>query len=102
MPFTAAEFLAVFREYNSSVWPMQIALLAAGLACVVLLVRGGTHVSRIISVVLALLWSWMAVAYHFTFFASINPAAILFGSVFLAEAILLLWYGVRAERLRFA
>lgn len=102
MPFTAAEFHAVFRAYNLSVWPMQIVLLAVGLSCGVLLVRGGTHAGRIISGVLALLWAWMAVAYHFAFFASINPAAIFFGSAFLVEATLILWYGVRAERLRFA
>lgn len=101
MPFTAAEFFQVFQEYNRSVWPMQIALVAAGLACGVLLIRGGTRASRAISVILALLWGWMAVAYHFAYFARINPAAILFGSIFLGEALLLFWFGVRADRLRF-
>lgn len=102
MPFTAARFLEVFREYNSSVWPMQIALIAAGLGCGVLLIRSGRRASRAISVILALLWIWMAVAYHFAYFARINPAAMLFGSIFLGEALLLLWYGVHADRLGFA
>lgn len=102
MPFTVEQFLAVFREYNSSVWPMQIALIAAGLGCGVLLIRGGMRASRAISVILALLWIWMALAYHFAHFARINPAAMLFGSIFLGEALLLFWYGVRAERLAFA
>lgn len=102
MPFTAAEFFDVFREYNSSVWPMQIVLIAAAIGCVALLVREGAHASRVVSGVLALLWLWMAVAYHFAYFASINPAAILFGSVFVGEALLLFWYGVRGEQLRFA
>ena len=101
MPFTAAEFLQIFREYNTSVWPMQIVLTAAGVGCVMLLIRGGAHASRVISAILALLWSWMAVGYHFAYFARVNPAAILFGSIFLVEAVLLFWYGTRAERLRF-
>ena len=103
MPFTAGQFLEVFREYNSSVWPMQIALIASGVGCGVLLIRGGRRASTAISVILALLWIWMAVAYHFVYFARINPAATFFGSIFLGEALLLLWYGVpRAERLGFA
>lgn len=102
MPFTAAAFLDVFRNYNTTVWPVQIALVALALACVLLLVRARTHDSRLIATVLGLFWCWMAVAYHFAFFASINRAAILFGFVFLGEAFLLLWYGVRTERLRFA
>ena len=102
MPFTAAEFLDVFRDYNTSVWPAQIALIALAVACGVLLIRARAHDSRSIATVLGLLWCWMAVAYHFMFFASINRAAILFGFVFLCEAFLLFWYGVRAERLRFA
>lgn len=102
MPFTAAEFFEVFRKYNTSVWPMQIALIILGIGCVGLLVRGGTRASRVISVVLTSLWLWMAVAYHFAYFASINPAAILFGFVFVCEALLLFWYGARSERLHFA
>ena len=102
MPFTAAEFLDVFRDYNLSVWPAQIALIALAVACGILLVRARVHASRRIATVLAFLWCWMAVAYHFAFFASINRAALLFGSVFLCEALLLFWYGVRTERLRFA
>jgi len=102
MPFTIAEFFGVFRDYNISVWPMQIALMAAGIGCVVLLIRGGVYANRIVSLLLGLLWGWMAVAYHFAHFVSINPAAILFGSLFLCEALLLFWYGVRSERLRFA
>ena len=101
MPFTAAEFLEVFRDYNTSVWPMQIVLIAAGLGCLILVIRFGTPASRAVSAVLALLWSWMAVAYHFAYFARINPAAMLFGSIFLGEAFLLFWYGTRGERLGF-
>lgn len=102
MPFTAEEFLAVFRHYNTSVWPTQIALIALAVACVILLVRARAHASRLIAAGLALLWCWMAVAYHFAFFASINRAAIVFGSLFLCEALLLFWYGVRTERLHFS
>ena len=102
MPFSASEFLDVFRQYNSAIWPMQLALAAAGVGCGVLVIRGGARASRIIAMVLASLWAWMAGAYHFAFFASINPAAIVFGSVFIAEAVLLFWYGVRREQLRFA
>jgi len=101
MPFTAGEFLDVFRQYNTSVWPTQIALISLAVACGILLVRSPAYASKAIAALLALFWCWMAGAYHFAFFASINRAAIAFGFVFLCESLLLLWYGVRTERLRF-
>jgi hypothetical protein len=51
--------------------------------------------------VLAALWAWMGVAYHWTFFAEINPAARIFGALFLVEAALLLWVGFRTHDLDF-
>ncbi len=46
-------------------------------------------------------WSWAGVAYHWAYFRSINPAAALFGGLFVLEGALLAWFGVLRPRLRF-
>jgi len=99
LPFSRDQFFDVFARYNEAVWPTQLALTGAGVACAVaaLLGRGG---DRAISYVLAGLWAWMAVAYHFAFFASINPAAWLFGCLFLVATALFAAYGTKST-LRF-
>jgi hypothetical protein len=101
LPFTTEEFFAVFVRYNRTVWPAQLVLNAAALLAVPMLFRPGVISSRIISLILALFWGWMGVAYHFVFFTRINPAAWLFGAVFLAGGAAFLWRGIIRPRLRF-
>jgi len=100
LPFTHEQFFEVFRRYNEAVWPAQVGLTLLALAAVVLLfvpLRG-----RLVSAVLALLWAWMAIAYHLAFFLAINPAAALFAAVSLAAAADFAWTGAWRGRLQFA
>jgi hypothetical protein len=85
LPFSREQFIELFGQYNLAVWPTQLLLL--GLAIVgVLSVTLRPPRERAIGWVLALLWTWMAVGYHFVFFTTLNPAAWLFGAAFLAAA----------------
>lgn len=94
LPFSHAQFFEVFQRYNEAVWPAQLVLgLFALAAAALLFVPGG---GRAVSAILAALWAWMAIAYHFAFFRAINPAATLFGVMFLAGAAAFGW-----SRLRF-
>ena len=101
MPFTTAQFFGVFLSYNEAVWPFQLVLAALGLAAVGLLFVDRPSAGRVISAILAGLWAWMAIAYHFFFFRRINPAAWAFGALVLVEAVLFLWLGVAGRKLRF-
>lgn len=101
-PFTMDEFFQVFVAYNTAVWPAQFLLFGAGMLCIILAFRSERWAGKVILVALATLWAWMAVAYHWAFFAEINPAARIFGALFLLEAALLLWIAFRFEDLRFA
>lgn len=78
--------MAVFAAYNDAVWPAQYLLLAAAVACVVLARAGTLRGSRAAWAILALLWVWMALAYHGAHFAAVNPAAYAFAAFFLAAA----------------
>jgi hypothetical protein len=101
MPFTTDQFFDVFRQYNEAVWPTQAFLAAMGLAIAVQASRSSRS-SRLVAGTLALLWLWMAIGYHLVFFTAINPLAYLFAAMFLVEAVLLGWHGLRTQRLRLA
>lgn len=63
---------------------------------IVLLVRRDPRATRFIGVLLAIHWAWSGIAYHLAFFRTINPAATLFGTVFVLQAGLFLWWTMRA------
>jgi hypothetical protein len=101
LPFTAEQFFAVFARHNETVWPMPIALNAAALLSAALLFVPGAWPSFVITLILATLWAWMAIAYHIAFFTSINPAAWLLGMGFLLGSLAFAWHGIARPDLNF-
>jgi hypothetical protein len=101
IPFSREQFMAAFSDYNDAVWPAQWLLLAAAVACVVLARVGTPRAGRAACAILALLWAWMAIAYHWAHFAAINPAAYAFAALFLAAAGLFASAAIRGT-LRFS
>ena len=99
--FSGEQFFDVFAQYNQAVWPAQILLNLIAVAAIVLLRFGGRSKDRVISSIVAFLWAWMAIAYHFAFFTRINPAAWLFGAAFIAGAFGFVWAGVIHNGVRF-
>jgi hypothetical protein len=101
LPFSAEQFLAVFARYNEAIWPAQIVAYGFGLGAVILAMRPFRHSDQAISLILVAFWAWNGAAYHLTFFREINGAAILFGTLFLAQAALLLFVGGVGRQLVF-
>ena len=64
-PFTPQQFIEVFVRYNEAVWPAQLALNGVALAVLALLFAPP---GRAIAALLAVLWAWTGIAYHFLFF----------------------------------
>ncbi len=87
MPFTAGQFFDVFRRYNAAVWPAQIALVALALLIVYAAWRARV---RVAFVLLSALWLWTGVVYDKHFLGTLTPAGEIFGSLFIAQAALLL------------
>jgi hypothetical protein len=101
LPFTHSQFLDVFAAYNRLLWPAAGLLWLATLVVFTRLYRDGVRRSRLTAATLAVHWAWAGAAYHLLFFRDINPAATMFGVVFLLQAALLVWRGVFRSRLNF-
>lgn len=89
LPFTVEQFFGVFTAYNAAIWPAQIVAYALGLVAVGALWLRATHAARLILAVLALMWLWIGVGYHWLFFSTINPAARVFAILFAVQSVLL-------------
>jgi hypothetical protein len=89
MPFSPEEFFDVFARYNTAILPLQLVACAAGLMTVGALWRGTRGAAAVIALTLAAMWAVNAIGYHWLHFAWINPAARLFGAVFVVQAALL-------------
>ncbi len=100
LPFTQQQFFEVFGRYNDAVMPLQVGLVLLALSAYVALMVRRRDSDRVISVVLAVLWAWGTV-YHLAFFRAVNPAATLFGVLFVAGAAVFAWSGVWRGRMVF-
>lgn len=93
LPFSREQFFEVIADYNVAVWPAQFVLSLLAVAMLVLVMRRPERAGRLVSFGLALLWGWVALAYHLAFFWSINPAATFFAAVSLVAAATFAWEG---------
>ena len=101
LPFTLEQFLDIFRQYNISVWPVQVFLVVLALVATYFLIFRKSYSDKIIVFVLAFLWLWMGIVYHLIYFSSINKAAIVFGSLFIFQGLLLFYFGIMKDKLKF-
>ena len=97
LPFTADEFLEVFRMYNLSVWPSQIAFYLLALVAILLLLTPFRYAGRLNFFALSFFWIWMGAVYHLGFFRQINPAAFMFGVFFIIQGLLFLYFGLNQK-----
>lgn len=96
LPFTLEQFLNVFAAYNELLWPAVLLLWIASLGALVLLARRDARGPKLVGLLLAIQWGWSGAVYHLAFFRDINPAALLFGALFLAQAGLFAWWTLRS------
>ena len=80
LPFTVEQFLQVFRNYNQSIFPLQIFFYLLAVTIIFCSVKRIAGADKIVNSILTFLWLWMGIVYHLLFFTTINKAAYLFGS----------------------
>lgn len=92
--FAPRTYYRLFELYNRELWPAQLLAVGAGGAILALLRRGGLGPGRAIAAILAACWLWVAWAFHWQRYATINWAATYFAAAFAMQALLLVWTGV--------
>ena len=94
LPFTKGEFIQVFHDYNEAIWPFQVVAYALATLAVLAIAARWRWSTRLVFSVLGVLWLFTGVVYHLAYFADINPAARLFGIIFVVQggAFLVLAY----------
>ncbi len=100
LPFTHDQFLNVFADYNHALWLAAVLLWAATAFVVVRWVRHGEQESRTVTLLLAVHWLWSGIIYQFLFFRAINPAASLFGGLFVLQGGPFAWKQGRLQFVR--
>ena len=92
--FSPRTYYRLIERHNEAVWPAQIVTLVLGVVIVGLLRRPTPRQGRIVAAILAVLWAWVAWAFVWRRYATINWAATYFVWLFAIEALLLVWIGV--------
>jgi len=96
--FSPRTYYRMIEHHNEAVWPGQLATLVLGLVILGLLYRPVRERGRIISGIVAVLWAFVAGAFLWKRYATINWAATYFALVFAIEAVLLVWPTFRPRR----
>jgi uncharacterized protein DUF6064 len=96
--FSARTYYRLFELYNADIWPLQILGVGLGVAALAFsLGRSGWN-GRAIAAILAACWLFVAWAYLFTRYDSINWLARYLAVGFAVEAVLLIWIGIVRDR----
>ena len=100
--FSQRTYGSLVASYNADVWPLQPVLVALGLAALLLAVRSRSPLhARWVWLLLGGAWCWVAWAFLFSRFSTINWAAPYLAWVFALQGLALLWVGVVRQGLRF-
>ena len=95
--FSQQTYFRLFELYNQAVFPLQLLTVGAGLWSLCRARRADGRSGRIIAVLLAFSWLWVAWAFHWERYAAINWAAQYFAVLFAAEALLIIGFGIIAN-----
>lgn len=101
LPFSVEQFLQVFKNYNVAVWPAQIIFYLFSFVMIFLAIRKSKNKSKVINIILAFLWLWMGIVYHWGFFTPINTAAWIFGILNVVQGFVFFYFGVLKSRITY-
>ena len=101
LPFSLGDFLNVFKEYNETIFPLQVVFYLFAFICIYLIFTNNKNVNKFVNIVLSFFWLWIGIVYHIIFFSAINKAAYIFGISFIIQGVLFAVYGVFNNSLSF-
>jgi hypothetical protein len=100
--FSPRVYYRLFVLQNEALWPTQFVAIALGVAIAVMLVRPVRGSGRLIPVILGAQWIWIAWAFFWESYASVNWASRYVAPFFVLEGLLLIAAGAAGQGLSFA
>jgi hypothetical protein len=94
--FSPQVYYRLFELHNRALWPAQLLTLGVGFAILHLLRREGGH--RLMAAMLGALWIWLAWAFFWERYATINWAAAYVAPFIAWQGFLFIWLGAISER----
>ena len=94
--FSARTYYRLFELLNAGLWPAHLLTVGLGLALWVALLRRRAWAPRAACGLLGVAWLWVAWAFHWQRFSSINWVATWYAAAFAVEGLLVLafaWFG---------
>ena len=99
--FSERVYYRLFELQNQALWPAQILTLALGSLVLALLARRPAAAGRVAPAILAAVWLWLAWAFFWRSYATINWAAAYAAPAAALQGLILLWLGTLRGSLRF-
>lgn len=99
--YSARTWFRLIEQYNTALWPVHLVAMVLGLGIIVWVMRPPAWQGPAVAGTLALLWAWVAIAYLWRRYATINWAATWFAAAFVIEALGLAWAGPVRKYLTF-
>jgi GNAT superfamily N-acetyltransferase len=100
--FSPRVYYRLFELHNRALWPAQVLTIALGLVILYLLLRPKRHGDRFVYAILGGLWVWVAWAFFWERYATINWASVYVAPFFAGQGLALLWVGAVRGHLTFA
>jgi hypothetical protein len=91
--FSPQVYYRLFELHNRALWPAQLLTMGAGFAIFYLLLRGQGGKFRVMAIMLGMLWIWLAWAFFWERYATINWAAAYVAPFIAFEGLLLIGFG---------
>ena len=95
--FSPRTYYRLFELHNAAWWPVHFVAVVGGVAIVILAKRDGPAAGRAVAAMLAVAWAWVAWAFLWQRYATINWAASWLTAAFLVQTVL---FGLCAMRPR--
>jgi hypothetical protein len=100
--FSPRTYYRLFELHNAAWWPVHVVAVAGGVAIIVLARRGGPAAGRAVAAMLALAWAWVAWAFLWQRYSTINWAAPWLAAAFLVQTVLFGPFAMRSRGLALA
>ncbi len=88
LSFNLDQFLALIKNYNLAVWPLQVIAYMLGVAVLLLVALKTKYSGRIIAAILALFWLWTGGVFKLIYFRPFYPIDIAFVLLLFAQGII--------------